>query len=76
MTVFRRGVETVFDDVEIKAAQIDDAEVVHLLVDKMKLIVAIGSLDLGLQFARPLERPAIKCHQLLHWHGGRPVKFV
>src|SRR5256885_16327577 len=55
-----RRVHAVLDDVEIEAAQIDAAEVVHLLIDHVKGVLAIGLENLRLQGARAREHPAIE----------------
>ena len=45
----RRRVEPILEHIEIQAAQIHDAEVVHLLIDQVEGILAVGLDDLLLQ---------------------------
>src|SRR4029453_343187 len=51
-------VEAGLDDVEVEASEIDYAEVVDLLVDEVKLVVAVSGDDISLKLARALGGPA------------------
>ncbi len=46
------GVEAVLDDIQVKAAELDHAEIVHLLVDVVEFVVAEGRHDIVLQRER------------------------
>ncbi len=70
------GVEPVLDDVQVVAAQVHDAEVVHLLVDQVELVIAIGGLDLSLQLTRALDRPGVERHQFAEWQGPCGLEAV
>ena len=54
----RRRVQPILEHVEIEAAEIDAAEVVHLLIDEMELVVAIGRDHLFLQLLRCATAPS------------------
>ncbi len=61
---------TVFDDVEVEAAHVDDAEVVDFLVDEVELVVAIGPDDVFLEPLGPVDGPAVEGDQV---GGGNPI---
>mgnify|MGYP000352616267 CR=1 FL=1 len=68
------SVEPVLDDVEKQPAHVDDAEVMHPLVDLVELVAAIGVDHDVLQRLGPLDRPAVQRHHLVHRHPiGRGV---
>ena len=58
MALRRRRVEPVLQHVEIEAAEVDAAEVVHLLVDQVELVVAISRDDLFLQLLACATTPS------------------
>ena len=70
MTLRRRRVEAVLEHVEVEPAEIDAAEVVHLLVDQVELVVAVGGDDLLLQLLGAPQRPAIERDQLVEAAPG------
>jgi len=53
------GIEPVLDDVQVKSAQFDDAEVVNLLINIVELVVAIRRHHVILQCERFGDHPLI-----------------
>ncbi len=59
------GVLPVFDDIQIEAAQLTAAKVVHSVVHVVELIVVVGGLYLALQGVGLLENPPIQWQQFI-----------
>ena len=59
------GVEPIFDDIEIETAEFDHAEVMNLLIDLVKLVIAIGRHDVVLQAKGLGDHPLIDGHQVI-----------
>ncbi len=57
--VGQRGVEPVLDDVEVERRQIDRAEIVHGVEDRVELVLVVGAPDAGDQAREAIEDPAI-----------------
>jgi len=60
-----RGVEPILDDVQIEPAELDDAEIVDLLVDVVKFVVAVRGDDVVLQGEGLGRSPLIDRHQVI-----------
>ena len=65
------GVEPIFDDVQVEAAELHHAEIMNLLIDLVKLVISIGCHDVVLQVKGLRDHPLIDCHQVIEWHGVR-----
>ena len=55
-----RGVLSVFDDIEIEAAQFTTAKIMYPVVHEVELIVIVGRPYVGLQALRLPQNPAIQ----------------
>ncbi len=60
----RHGVLAVLDHIQIKAAQIHRAEVMHQLIERMKLVTVIRGHDLLLNLAGAFHRPFVQAEHL------------
>ena len=60
-----RGVLSIFDDIEIEAAQFTAAKVMYPVIHEVELIVVVGRPHVGLQCLRLPQNPAIQRQQLL-----------
>ena len=69
MTGLWRRVQAILQNVQIEATEIHDAEVMDLLIDEVKLVVAVRRDDVFMQRPRPRQRPAIECDQFGGRHG-------
>ena len=54
-----RGVEPVLDDVEIERREVDRAEVVHPVEDRVELVFVVGAPHAADQARQPIEDPAV-----------------
>ena len=63
--VSRSGVLTILDDVEVEAAQLLHAEVVHLLVNVPEAVAVVGLFNFALQQQGAIHRPTIQRQHVL-----------
>src|SRR5215467_9326318 len=61
--VGQRGVEPVLDDVEVERREVDRAEVVDGVEDRVELVVVVGAPDAADQPRQPIEDPAVNLVQ-------------